>query len=34
MKQLAGVDLDAFLQDVAKVPGRVIGGSASADADR
>ena len=31
LKQLAGVDLDSFLQDVAKVPGRIVGSAEKSD---
>ena len=31
LKQLAGVDLDSFLQDVAKVPGRIVGSREKSD---
>ncbi len=31
LKQLAGVDLQSFLQDVAKVPGRIVGSGGDSD---
>lgn len=31
LKQLAGVDLESFLQDVAKVPGRIVGSGGKSD---